>query len=253
MIVGQKILDQGLVVNGSRECLKNSTYDLTIGEIFPMGKVAAKKRAKGARSRVHYLEPREMIWVLSHEEFGMPLTVTGLATLRTSLTNQGLLALNVGIIDPGFAGPISTALINFSDRPRRIAVGDKFFRIVFVEHDDVKDFNKSPENTERVKYGNEIESFAYSDFSRNFLNVPDFDDDFYYKRFWLILWSGLTRNWYITLAVSFMLMTTVWFAVEDLKIHKFYCNKFFELKSILTNSTPTTPPAISPPVPQQGQ
>lgn len=253
MIVGQKILDQGLVVNGARECLKNSTYDLTIGEIFPMGKVAARKRTKGERPQAHYLEPREMIWVLSKEEFCMPLTVTGLATLRTSLTKQGLLALNVGIIDPGFSGPISTALINFSDRPRRIAVGDKFFRVIFFEHDDVQSFNKHSENTEKSKYGNEIENSAYSEFSKNFLNVPDFDDDFYYKRFWSIVWSGLTRNYYVTTIITIFFVLLLWFFIEELEIVNFFYEKIVGvIKWWNEVTTPNTPP-INPAAPQPAQ
>ena len=70
-----------------------------------------------------------MVWVLSKEEFNLPNTVTGIATLRTTYTKQGILALNVGIIDPNFEGPISTVLINFSDRPRRIKVGESFFSV----------------------------------------------------------------------------------------------------------------------------
>ena len=37
-----------------------------------------------------------MVWVLSKEEFALPKDVTGLATLRTTFTKQGILALNVG-------------------------------------------------------------------------------------------------------------------------------------------------------------
>jgi deoxycytidine triphosphate deaminase len=50
------------------------------------------------------LEPREMVWILSKEEFALPKDVTGFATLRTTFTKQGILALNVGIIDPFLTG-----------------------------------------------------------------------------------------------------------------------------------------------------
>src|SRR5947209_3059299 len=136
MIVGKSILDRGLVTGGGTSNLKNSTYDLTVGEIVPIGKRAMKERQRNP-TLSYFLDPREMVWVLSKEEFNIPATVTGLATLRTTFTKQGILALNVGIIDPFFQGPISTALINFSDQPRRIAVGDKFFRVAFFEHEDV--------------------------------------------------------------------------------------------------------------------
>jgi deoxycytidine triphosphate deaminase len=87
MIVGNDILTRGLVVGGTPQNLKNSTYDLTVGEIIPIGKDAMRARIR-ARARgehppgTHYLEPREMVWVLSAEEFRMPNNVTGLATLR---------------------------------------------------------------------------------------------------------------------------------------------------------------------------
>jgi deoxycytidine triphosphate deaminase len=171
-IVGNSILDRGLVKGGGLPNLKNSTYDLTVGEIMPIGNTAVTKRRTSPRSS-YFLEPREMVWVLSKEEFDMPATVTGLATLRT--TKLGILALNVGIIDPLFKGPISTALINFSDRPRRIAVGDKFFRVAFFEHDDVKAFNTQTESISKDNYVQWLETVSYSDFSRSFLNIPNFE------------------------------------------------------------------------------
>src|SRR3984893_17408438 len=105
MIVGNDILSRGLVTGGTVENLKNSTYDLTVGEIIPIGKEAVRARALARAQReepltTYFLEPREMVWVLSKEEFDLPKDVTGLATLRTTFTKQGILALNVGIIDP---------------------------------------------------------------------------------------------------------------------------------------------------------
>ncbi|MGY3134578.1 deoxycytidine triphosphate deaminase [Bradyrhizobium sp. USDA 4501] len=199
MIVGQHILDRKLVVGGSASNLKNSTFDLTVGEIVPIGKKAIKERRKKQPPSSYYLEPREMVWVLSREEFNMPPDVTGMATLRTAFTKQGILALNVGIIDPFFRGPISTALINFSDRPRRISVGDKFFRIAFFEHDDVSQYHVRDENVDRAAYVRNLEEISYSDFSPNFLNIPKFDDEFYFQKFWSIIVYGLTRNWKVSI------------------------------------------------------
>ncbi|MCK1289380.1 MULTISPECIES: hypothetical protein [unclassified Bradyrhizobium] len=195
MIVGKDILNRGLVTGGGPENLKNSTFDLTVGEIVPIGKKAVRARRKDPQISPYFLEPREMVWVLSKEEFNMPGTVSGFATLRTTFTKQGILALNVGIIDPFFKGPISTALINFSDRPREIRVGDKFFRVAFLEHSDVSDFHKSDENAERATYIRQLENVSYADFSPNFLNIPKFDDEFYFQKFWSIIFYGLTKNW----------------------------------------------------------
>jgi deoxycytidine triphosphate deaminase len=203
MIVGNDILTRGLVVGGTPQNLKNSTYDLTVGEIIPIGKDAMRARIR-ARARgehppgTHYLEPREMVWVLSAEEFRMPNNVTGLATLRTTFTKQGILALNVGIIDPFFQGPISTALINFSDRARAIQVGDKFFRVAFFDHGDVTAFHHANENLVRDAYRRDLENVSYSDFAPSFLNIPAYDDEFYEKKLWGILYGGIVKNKWVS-------------------------------------------------------
>ena len=199
MIVGNDILTRGLVHGGTVENLKNSTFDLTVGEIIPIGKdkVLARTRARARREEpltTYFLEPREMAWVLSKEEFALPRDVTGLATLRTSFTKQGILALNVGIIDPFFRGPISTALINFSDRPRPIHVGEKFFRVAFFEHTDVTPYHARDESLERGAYIRDLEAVSFSDFAPSFLNLPTFNDQYYENKFWSILWSGYKKH-----------------------------------------------------------
>jgi deoxycytidine triphosphate deaminase len=199
MIVGDDILNRGLVTGGTAANLKNSTFDLTVGEIIPIGKDAVRARTLATARRDaplarYFLEPREMLWVLSKEEFALPKDVTGLATLRTTFTKQGILALNVGIIDPFFRGPISTALINFSDRPRSIEIGEKFFRVAFFEHTDVTAHHASDESLERGAYIRDLETVSFSDFAPSFLNIPTFDDQYYEKKFWSILYSGIIKN-----------------------------------------------------------
>ncbi len=195
MIVGEKILEYELIDNVDRTALKNSTYNLRIGEIIPIGKQAIRERHKRKDPlTVYYVEPREMVWVVSKETLKMPKTVTGVATLRTHLTSQGILALSAGIIDPGYKGPISTALINFSDRPRRIEAGYGFMRIAFFEHEDISGFEHAGKPVPRYNYIRSLEDASVAEFSPNFMNIPSFDDDYYHEKFWSVLWSGIWNN-----------------------------------------------------------
>ncbi len=195
LIVGKSILSQKLIKNGLEKQIKNSTYDLTIGEIFPAGE--KKKTVK--EGDFYYLKPRQAVLVLSKEEFGLPSTVTGIATLRTTLTKKGLLALNVGIVDPFFNGPISTTLINFSEREVPIHLGMPFFRVVFMEHDDVSEHHKVNEDKSYRVYREEIEVDAYRDFPQNFMNLPKFDNQFY-ARTALKMIKGLSwKYWYFSI------------------------------------------------------
>jgi dUTPase len=158
-----------------------------------------------------FLEPREMVWVLSQEEFNMPANVTGIATLKTAFTKDGILALNVGIIDPLFKGPISTALINFSDRPRPIKIGDRFFRLIFFEHDDVESFHLGDESINRDMYLRDLKNKSYADFAPSFLNIPSFDDKYYTDKFWGIIGNGIWNNKSITIPALALFAIFMWF------------------------------------------
>lgn len=176
MLVGNEILKRGLIVDGKPDALKNGTYDLTVGEIFPVGREEANKQAARCRPLSSYsLAPQEMVWVLSNEHFKMTPDVTGLATLRTTYTHQGLLALNVGIIDSHFEGQISTVIINFSDRTRTIKKGEAFFRVMFFEHEPLA----APPRTDKPSTREDVLSRAAGDFPKNFLNLPG-DSNVYY-------------------------------------------------------------------------
>ncbi len=211
MIVGQSILDLQLMVGGSRANLKHSTFDLTIGSIIPIGKDVDTKKKQILEERACFLEPREMVWVLSTEHFNMPANVTGLATLKTKFTKDGILALNVGIIDPFFQGPISTALINFSDRPRSLQIGDKFFRVIFFDHEEVRDFHTADESIDRDSYLKELRSKSYAEFAPSFLNIPSFDDKYYTDKFWGIIWNGAWKNWGKMLPAFVAILLIIWF------------------------------------------
>lgn len=198
MIVGKKIIDLQLVTGATLENLKHGTLDLTIGSIIPIGKQVDNKKKEISTEGACFLEPREMVWVLSQEEFNMPSNVTGLATLKTAFTKDGILALNVGIIDPLFKGPISTALINFSDRPRQIRIGARFFRLVFLEHDDVTEFHGPDESIDRIHYLQQLKEKSYADFAPSFLSIPSFDDKYYADKFWSIIFNGIIAKWFIS-------------------------------------------------------
>lgn len=119
--IATKGIVQGGGVNG-----RASTYDATVGAIIQSGRAVT--------TPTFTLPPRGIVWVVSKERFHLPEDITGLATLRTTWTHQGVLALNVGIIDPGWEGPLATALVNLSNSEFDISVGNPFFRVIFHHH-----------------------------------------------------------------------------------------------------------------------
>lgn len=236
LIIGESIISLGLLREGNPANLKNSTYDLTIGDIFAIGPSNVKERRRDGPVTRYFINPQEMVFVLSKEHFSLPSTVTGIATLRTTFTKDGLLALNVGIIDPCFNGPISTALLNFSDRPVEIYVGQKFFRVLFFEHESVSDYKPDRnESIEKSEYIRVLEKKAYSEFPKTYLNIPSSDDEFYYRNFWKLVWKGMTFGiGGISFSISMIICVIIfgWYVFEKTGFSEFFIEKYDWIKSV---------------------
>lgn len=126
ILISKEISALGLVHNRTTAGDRETTYDATVGEIIHEGQTY--------KGNAFVLPSRGMVWVVSHERFALPNNLTGLATLRTTWTHSGILALNVGIVDPGWNGPLATALVNFSNTNFEIKRGEAFLRVVFLQH-----------------------------------------------------------------------------------------------------------------------
>lgn len=126
VLIAQEIANRGIVRDGVEAGKRPTTYDATVGCIIQEGKEISQNNFK--------LAPRGIVWVISAETFDVPDNATGLATLRTTWTHDGLLALNVGIVDPGWNGPLAAAVVNFSQDSFMINKGDSFLRVVFHGH-----------------------------------------------------------------------------------------------------------------------
>ena len=118
------------------------------------------------------LKPNHMVQVISAEAFNLPHNVTGHVTYKTKLTRIGIWALTVGIVDPGWDGPISTTLLNFSRNDYAVQVGSPFLRVTFFEHDTVPQENvrKSPLTLDYIK---DVKGLASTAFPQTFLNLTD--------------------------------------------------------------------------------
>jgi deoxycytidine triphosphate deaminase len=119
-------LDPNEFFSAGNPKVQASSFDLTIGTIFDhQGQPAPE---------IFTLEPGEMVQVISAEIFELPLDVTGHVTYKTTLTKLGIWALTVGIVDPGWDGPVTTTLLNFSKVPYVLRVGMPFLRVSMFRH-----------------------------------------------------------------------------------------------------------------------
>ncbi|MEQ8281568.1 MAG: hypothetical protein RIC04_04450 [Parvibaculum sp.] len=138
-----------------------SSVDLTIGSIItPDGRETTD---------LFVLKPGHMVQVVSAEVFDLKPDVTGHVTYKTELTKNGIWALTVGIVDPGWRGPVTTTLLNFSRVDHAVSVGSKFLRVSFFQHLPVsKEKLSSPDNLKG--YLNEVRATAATRFPSTFLD-----------------------------------------------------------------------------------
>jgi dUTPase len=99
---------------------RSASYDLTVGTII---------NPKGVVVDEYQIPPHGLVKVISTETIRMPKTRVGYVLVKTSICNQGILALNIGIVDPGYAGPLSSTLVNFGKATHRLRAGDVFSRL----------------------------------------------------------------------------------------------------------------------------
>jgi deoxycytidine triphosphate deaminase len=124
LLSGEEIKALALVEDSIDESLyRATTYDVSIGEIIP-----AESASGGSE---YNLPPGGTVRVVSRELLRFPNNITGHALLKNELCRKGVLAINIGVIDPGFHGPISSTLINFGRREFVVKQGAPFLRISF--------------------------------------------------------------------------------------------------------------------------
>lgn len=117
-----EIIQKGLIENAIENQYGTASYNLTVGRIIDMdGKSFCEFK----------LKPQGMIYVIFNEKINLPNCVTGFAHVKTALTRRGIMATNIGIIDPLYKGYLSTLLINFGSTEFFISKGETALRVTF--------------------------------------------------------------------------------------------------------------------------
>lgn len=158
---------------------RDTTYDSTVGDIF-------NHDGEKIDEEYYTLKPRGLAWVVSNEVFRMPKDVTGITTLKTGWTKKGILTLTVGIVDPGYEGHLSTAVINFGKDDFYIEKSKPFFRTAFFGHKESSFFQ--PTKVKSSDYMSQVREQT-SRFSDTFLTIDTLAEELSNKLFSLPRWA----------------------------------------------------------------
>lgn len=160
MLARTEIKSGNFVFASNAESFRPSTYDLRIECVID------------SKGTIHYdsyiLKPQEVAWVVSKELLKLPENVTATAHIKTGLCNDGILALNTGVVDPGWDGPLSTPLLNFGKTSHVLRSGDQFLRLLFHAHAEEK---AEPYTVSRPKYIADKQDKAVRFFGEKFLDA----------------------------------------------------------------------------------
>lgn len=163
----QEILEKHLILDADLKNYKATSYDIRIGNIISRN---------GEKLESYYLKPQGIIQVVSLEKFVLPQNITGYAMIKTSLSSEGILPLNIGIIDPGYEGYLSAIILNFSRNSYLLEKGSVFLRSTFHESKILdpsinKSIILSTNNTEDKDLYIKKKREKVKQFSEDFLNV----------------------------------------------------------------------------------
>ena len=126
MLTDSDIKRHGLVEDGVDRNYRSASYDLRIGQMIdPSGEIVSS----------YNLPPQGIVEVISRERIRTPLDISGFAMVKTRMCQEGILALSIGIIDPGFEGRISSFLVNFGNHNRLLQKDEIFLRTTFQKLD----------------------------------------------------------------------------------------------------------------------
>lgn len=178
LIVGGEILKQNLLIDADQSHIKNSSYYLTIGAIIPVGE-DARNFDFNKPLEMLVIKPRQVAWIVSKEVFSIKShEITALVTLRSTFTKKGLLALDVGMVDADFSGPIGSIVINFSKNDIPLSKGDEFFRVAFMKHPEVPaQFRPKRDQVTAAEYIKQRHNDIIVSFPATFLNTEVLSDE----------------------------------------------------------------------------
>jgi deoxycytidine triphosphate deaminase len=166
MLNKKEILFHNLIPIGFEEAsLREAGYDLRIATLM-------NKNVKGEMERCSDdidLTPQGIAAVTSQEILKLPTYICAYASVKTSLCREGVLAINVGVVDPGWEGPLSSVLLNFGKDAYRLRSGDSFLRLTFHYINDMH--QELPKTFERSAYEQTIEQKFSKRLAASFMDM----------------------------------------------------------------------------------
>lgn len=130
--------------------------------------------AGSRRQLLWEIGPAETLVVMTRENITMPSDVCGTYAPLFRLAKQGVMLLNASIVEPGYSGPLSCFLANFSAGPVTLRQDAPIAKILFHKISGPPAEPK-PEVIERRRYEEDLAEDARR-YHRSFMDVSGIED-----------------------------------------------------------------------------
>jgi deoxycytidine triphosphate deaminase len=170
--INARIVSHGLLKNHDLTKLHNSAYSLRVGSVFlpKTGFHELEPQVSGRGKRDYWiLGPSECLIIQTKEELCLDNSLSAYYAPLNRLAQKGVMLLNASVVEPGYSGPLSCFLVNFSAQDVEISKDQEIAKITFHRLDSpVTSFQ--PSTIDSVKYGVELSKSARG-FHETFLDM----------------------------------------------------------------------------------
>ncbi len=130
--IKERINKKELVPNGNVDSAKHCSYEFTAALMLRGG----SHESNNVTPKGVVIKPAELVWIKANEEIAMPPDMVGLWIQTQTLARQGLLLLNITLIEPGYEGPLSAVFVNFGNKSVVIDSNTKIAKVIFLPLDN---------------------------------------------------------------------------------------------------------------------
>jgi deoxycytidine triphosphate deaminase len=147
--IKKRVVSQKLIEFHDPERIKYCGCELTLGKVVAPSTgevISLKGKSRNwlsnvlTTSKCFVIRPSETMILITNEKLNMPKDLCATYGQLNRLANMGLMILNTSIVEPGYSGPLSCILVNFSSQKHALSPGDSIAKLNFhtVEGDPDK-------------------------------------------------------------------------------------------------------------------
>lgn len=131
-------------------------YELRLGKVVApqTGEITPSDHRPGATGQALVLKPSEMALVITKEMVHLPTDLCATYGQLNRLANKGLMILNTSIVEPGYFGPLSCVLVNFSSEKQALSLGEPIAKLNFQQVEGI------PKETQKAIARDQYEATA---------------------------------------------------------------------------------------------